>query len=276
MLFFAQNCNLDRASFVLINNNPMLLIEEELNMTIFTVSKGTETARKITKLAGIVVLGTYLTACGGGGGNNSQTPGVVPPPSNPPVANAGTIQFATSALLVNEADGTINISVTRTGGTLGDVSVDYTISNGSASDSDYTVVSASGTLNWTDSQSQARSISISLIDDLLVEGTETINISLSNAINNAVLGSNSSTQISVVDDDAVSVITDELYFYVSESNGIRRIFAYDRNNLTPSGGSNLANPSDSILVDDVVQGENLLSSFTISDTTPGLVSGIHF
>jgi len=255
----------------------MLLMKEEINMTICTIRKDTGIARKISKFAGIMALSVFLTACGGGGGgnDNAQTPSVTPPAS-PPVVDAGTIQFATSSLLVNEADGTINISVTRTGGTLGDVSVDYTISNGSASDSDYTVASVSGTLNWAGSQSQANTLSISLVDDLLIESTETINISLSNAINNAALGANSSVQINIVDNDTITTTTDVLYFYVSEINEVKSIYAYDPKNLTLSAGSNLASPSDSILIDDNTEGENLMVSFTIVDVIGGLVSDIHY
>jgi hypothetical protein len=60
-----------------------------------------------------------------------------------------SLQFSAANYTIAEKGGTATISVTRTGGNIGAVSVNYTTLNGTATaGSDY--VAASGTLNWAD------------------------------------------------------------------------------------------------------------------------------
>jgi len=87
---------------------------------------------------------------------------------------------------VNESGGTATITVTRTGDTSSAATVDYSTSNGTASDrSDYTT--ASGTLTFAAGVT-SRIFSVLVADDVYVEANETVNIMLSNAAGGPVLG----------------------------------------------------------------------------------------
>jgi hypothetical protein len=100
----------------------------------------------------------------------------------------GTLQFVSATYTVNEAKGTAAISVSRTGGNAGTVTVNYSTSDGTAlSGSDYTATS--GTLTWTDGDIGNKSFSIPLVADAVTEGNETIQMALATPGGGATLGS---------------------------------------------------------------------------------------
>ncbi|MBI3966075.1 MAG: right-handed parallel beta-helix repeat-containing protein, partial [Chloroflexi bacterium] len=118
--------------------------------------------------------------------------------------SAGSIQFSSASYTVNENAGTATITVTRTGGSTGPVSVNYATSNGTATGTgigtpeDY--FSQSGVLNFPDGQTTAQ-FAVSIVDDTLVEGNETINLTLSNPTGGATLGTPSTAVVTIVDND---------------------------------------------------------------------------
>jgi hypothetical protein len=78
---------------------------------------------------------------------------------------------------VNETAGTATVTVTRTQGDVGVVSVNYALTDGSATaGADYTT--AAGTLTFLDKQTTATFV-VPILDDTIAEGDETINITLS-------------------------------------------------------------------------------------------------
>ncbi|MFO0823962.1 MAG: choice-of-anchor M domain-containing protein [Gemmataceae bacterium] len=94
------------------------------------------------------------------------------------VANVGAFSFDPAAITVNEGAGTATVTVNRTGGSDGRVTVQYATSNGTAmSGSDYTATS--GTLTFNDQETQ-KTFSVPIIDDAVIgEPDETINLTLS-------------------------------------------------------------------------------------------------
>ena len=112
--------------------------------------------------------------------------------------NPGLVSFGSATYSIDEDQGTMAITVARTGGSSGAASVDYATSDGgAAAGSDYTAVS--GTLNWADGDSSVKSFAVPIIDDIDDENDETIHLTLSNAsgaalgaIANAVLTINAS------------------------------------------------------------------------------------
>jgi ribosomal protein L35AE/L33A len=111
-----------------------------------------------------------------------------------------SLQFGAANYNVAEKGNTATISVTRTGGNLGAVSVNYTTLDGTATaGSDY--VAASGTLNWADGDSSPRTFVVTIKDDALNEVNETVNLTLTNPTGGAVLGGLSSTALAIIDDD---------------------------------------------------------------------------
>lgn len=114
-------------------------------------------------------------------------------------AAPGTLSFVDAALSVPESSGSITATVRRTGGTMGDVSVDYaTVDETASGGSDYET--ATGTLDFPDGVTE-RDIPLTVLDDSVQEGAETFRISLSNPTGGSVLGDPSEAQVTITDDD---------------------------------------------------------------------------
>ncbi len=113
----------------------------------------------------------------------------------------GNFQFAVASATVAESSNTIAIGITRTGDTSGVASVRYETSDLTAQQKgDYTF--ASGVLQFGPGET-SRTVNISLIDDVLVEGSESFQVTLSNPSGNFVIGNPSPEIITITDDDLV-------------------------------------------------------------------------
>lgn len=114
---------------------------------------------------------------------------------------AGSIQLGQSSYTVNENVGSVAITITRTGGATGAVSATFATANGSAmAGSDYTAVSQ--TVNFANGDSANKTVSITIIDDTAVEGTENFTVSLTNFMG-ATPGTTTSATVTINDNDAV-------------------------------------------------------------------------
>lgn len=116
----------------------------------------------------------------------------------------GALQFSAPTYSVDETGSSIAISVTRTNGAAGAVSVNYATANGTAtSGSDYTA--ASGTLNWTSGDSANKSFNVSVTNDGAAESNETFTTTLSSPGGGATLGSPNPATVTIVDDDSPGI-----------------------------------------------------------------------
>jgi cysteine-rich repeat protein len=121
---------------------------------------------------------------------------VPPAPGAPP---QGYLQLGAPTYSVDEAIGTITIHVTRTGGTSGQVTVEYHATDGTASEAaDFEL--ASGTLVFPDGVA-SRSFVLAIVDDDIFEGTELAELSLASAAGGAALGAIDTAQITILDND---------------------------------------------------------------------------
>jgi serine protease AprX len=112
---------------------------------------------------------------------------------------AGDLQFSSSTFSVAENANSVLIMVTRTGGSYGEVTVDYATADDTASAGmDY--VANSGTLTFADGEI-SQSFSITILNDAVYEGDETLNLLLSNPGGGAGLGSPSAATLSITEDD---------------------------------------------------------------------------
>jgi hypothetical protein len=117
---------------------------------------------------------------------------------------AGTLQLSASAYSVAQGAGTVAVTVDRTGGTSGAVSVEYATSNGTAvAGTNYTATS--GTLQWADGAAQSQSFSIP-ISTTAFTGSQTLTVTLSGAAG-ASLGSPSSATVSIAGSGAATPAT---------------------------------------------------------------------
>jgi len=130
------------------------------------------------------------------GGNTSEFSACIQLNAQP---NSAVLQFSSATFSGNEG-GSATITVTRTGGSTGAVSVQYATSNGSAiSGQDYTATS--GTLNWADGDSANKTFTVAITNDQLNEPNETVNLALTNPAGGATLGNQSGAVLTIIDDD---------------------------------------------------------------------------
>jgi len=121
----------------------------------------------------------------------------VPRPTNPPQALAtllqswkinhppGVMQFATAAISVPKNSGVATLAVTRTGGSIGPVGVNFATADGTAlAGTDYTATS--GALSWSDGDTASKPITIPLLNNPVVAPSKTFTVNLSNPLNGAL------------------------------------------------------------------------------------------
>lgn len=112
----------------------------------------------------------------------------------------GSLQFTVTSANFGESDGNAVVSVERTSGVNGAVTVSYQTQDGSAtSGSDY--AGTSGTLNFAALDAGPKTISVPISEDTAVEGSEVFSIVLSNPTGGATLGTASSIAITITDND---------------------------------------------------------------------------
>lgn len=121
----------------------------------------------------------------------------------PPVSSAGRLGFESASVEVGEDAGTLVIPVRRTESTEGAVEVGYRAVDGTAvNDSDFEL--QAGTLSFTDGQSSAE-ISVTILDNQIVDGDRSFTLVLENPGGGAVLGT-SSIEVTILDDDQAGTL----------------------------------------------------------------------
>jgi choice-of-anchor B domain-containing protein len=115
-------------------------------------------------------------------------------------SQAGRINFVMDQVTVKETDNSVILSVARSSGTNGDISVNYELRSDSALIGQ-DASAASGTLTWQDGQSEDQNIQITLIDDNESEQQETLLLVLTSEDSN-LLGTQTSATITIRDDDS--------------------------------------------------------------------------
>ncbi len=118
------------------------------------------------------------------------------------------MQFSATGYVVNENAGSVTVSVTRSGNTANASTINYTTTNGSATQpNDYTT--SSGSLKFA-AWETVKTFVVPVVDDALVEGNETFNVVLSSPDSGAVEGTPFTSTILILDDDKPLILTDEL------------------------------------------------------------------
>jgi len=155
-----------------------------------------------------------------------------------------TLQFSATNYTVNEDPTSAVITVTRSGDNLGSVSVSYATSDGSAKQlSDYS--SVLGTLTFANGET-SKTFEVPISEDSIVEGTETLTLTLSNPTGDAVLGTNGTATLTILDDatepssnpiDVPAPYVDQHYHDFLNREGDPNGLAFWTNEITSCGAN---------------------------------------
>lgn len=172
------------------------------------------------------------------------------------------IQFATTSATVGEG-GSVDLTLQRTGGSLGAVSVNYaTVARSATAGSDFTTTT--GTLSWADGDSAAKTITVATLGDVNTsEADETLEVRLANPLGGMLLGANQIASVTIQNVDPVT--TPHLSFAtanedVSEAAGTMNVTI----NASPT-------PTSAITVPFTVTGtatQGIGKDYTMASTSP--------
>ena len=126
------------------------------------------------------------------------------PMGDPPPPMPGEIAFDSGSYTVAENGSDATITLVRTGGSSGEVSVDVTVADGTATvTADYSDVSQ--TVTFLDGET-SKTITVPIIDDSEEEGDETVSLGLSNPTGGAAVGPQGTATLTITDNDAPDVL----------------------------------------------------------------------
>lgn len=115
--------------------------------------------------------------------------------------NDNLVQFSATAATISESAANIVLSVARTGVTTQAASVQWTAFSGTAT-AGVDFGASTGTLNWAAADATSKTITIPILPDSLVEGTENFTVSLANPGGPGVsIGVKQTVTVSLTDDD---------------------------------------------------------------------------
>ncbi|WP_193212491.1 Calx-beta domain-containing protein [Luteolibacter marinus] len=125
------------------------------------------------------------------------------------VKNPAVLAFTSPTATAVESDGTLTLTLRRSGSDVGAVSVDVSLVDGTAnSPADYT--SSITTVSWAHGDTADKTVSIPLVNDTAVESPESFQAVLGNFSLDAISGTPSSVAITLLDDDSGPAITTPL------------------------------------------------------------------
>ncbi len=183
------------------------------------------------------------------------------------VAPDPEVMFATTSTIVAEDAGTIMVDLGITNENANPTTVDVAVvSSSTAMAADYVIANA--TVTFPGGSSAVQSVSIDIVDDMLLESTEDLVLELTNPTNGATIGANAMHTVSITDNDVSSNLTINLA---------------DQIEVFPNPASALLNVNSTIQIErmtinnvlgqTVVSLENLNASEQLNIS--GLVEGIY-
>lgn len=114
----------------------------------------------------------------------------------------GSVQFTNSVQRVNENAVSLNIAVERVAGSRGAVSVNYTVTPGTATAGGTDYSASNGALNWADGEAGVKTFSVTLNNDGAIEADETFIVGLSGVTGGASTGLRTNLVVEILDDES--------------------------------------------------------------------------
>jgi hypothetical protein len=116
------------------------------------------------------------------------------------VPSRGMLRFTDESFTGVEGDETVTVGVERVGGTVGAVSVDVCLGEGTAEPADLGLPSPT-TLSWADGESGEKLVELGVVDDFEIEGIEAVALELCAATGDPKLGDPSVATLVLLDND---------------------------------------------------------------------------
>jgi Calx-beta domain len=188
--------------------------------------------------------------------------------------NPGTLQFSNSQFVTLE-DGTpvLAVTVTRTGGSNGAVSATVNLSDGTAvAPGDYNNTPI--TVNFADGDTAPKTVLIPIVDDNLVETTETVNLTLANPTGGATLGTQNTATLSIVDNDNAGNIQFGAPVFSVDENGtpIAQITVIRADGSAGAVGATINLTNGSAIAPDDYSNTPITVNFADGDVTPKVIT----
>jgi VCBS repeat-containing protein len=133
--------------------------------------------------------------------------------------------------------GTTNytFTVSRTGGTDGAVTADYTFAHVTTDASDFGVAPAGGTVSFADGET-SKTITVTVAGDVVYEANETFNVTLSNATGGATLGTTVGTGTIVNDDPLPTLSISDPTVTEGDAGTVLLTYTVTSSSPAPAGG----------------------------------------
>jgi hypothetical protein len=167
--------------------------------------------------------------------DGNQAVKITATPTDLPVS---IIQLSAPAYTVGEGDGSVNITVSRTGDTSGAVSVGYSTTDTATATQKSDYVMAAGTLNFA-AEETTKSLQVLIIDNAYQQGNHSFSLQLTNPTGGASLGDLRFATVNIIDNDASPTTNnplDDPQFFVRQ-----QYYDFLNREPDPSGGAFWAN-----------------------------------
>jgi hypothetical protein len=160
-----------------------------------TAAKSFTVPISTTAFSGTKTFTVTLSAPGGGATLGAPSTATVSITGSQAVSS-GTLALSAASYTIAQNGGSVSVSVTRSGGSSGAVSVAYATANGTAiAGSNYTA--SSGTLSWADGDASAKMFTVAISNATPFSGSKSFTVALSGATGGAKLGSPGSSTVTI-------------------------------------------------------------------------------
>jgi hypothetical protein len=191
-------------------------------------------------LLGMGIAGTGITT--DIDGQTRDTPPDIGADEVPAGSTPGTVQFSSATYSVSEAGASITLTVTRTAGTAGAISVNYSTTNGTATGgasctAGIDFVNASGMLNWADGDSASKTFNVTICNDATFEADETFIATLAGATGGASIGTPNPATVTITNDDpapAGSITVSDVRVFEGNTGGAIAAFTVTYSGVNPA------------------------------------------
>jgi uncharacterized repeat protein (TIGR01451 family) len=166
----------------------------------------------------------------------------------------GTIAFSSATTTVNEKSGLANLTLVRTNGSSGDVSVLVNSSAGTATASDFGVLT-NALVTFADGET-SKVLSVAITADTFSESGESFSLTLSNPAGGASLGAQASSTVTIVETPDTTPPTLDIPFVWAQKAGAAHAFHL------------LLDPRDDVGIQKIQVRSKINSTASLPDSTP--------